>query len=45
MLTTDGVHGVLEREQLADLLGAADDPETIAESVDAAATGLSTPSE
>ena len=43
VLTTDGVHGVLESEQLADLVIAADDPERIATAVEEAVLAAGAP--
>lgn len=43
VLTTDGVHAVLEREQLADLLVAPGDPETIATTVEEAVLAAGAP--
>lgn len=43
VLTTDGVHGVLERQQLADLLVATGDPETIATAVEDAVLSAGAP--
>ncbi len=43
VLTTDGVHGVLEREQLADLLLATGDPESIARAVEKAVLAAGAP--
>ena len=43
VLTTDGVHGVLETQLLADLVVAADDPETIATAVEEAVLAAGAP--
>lgn len=43
VLTTDGVHGVLESAQLADLLVATGDPESIARVVEEAVLGAGAP--
>ena len=43
VLTTDGVHGVLETQQLADLVVAADDPETITTAVEEAVLAAGAP--
>ena len=43
VLTTDGVHGVLERAELADLAVATGDPETVASAVEAAVLAAGAP--
>jgi protein phosphatase len=43
VLTTDGVHGVLDLQQLAQLLLAADDPDAVAEAVEAAVLSAGAP--
>ena len=43
VLTTDGVHGVLELQQLAQLLLAADDPDAVAGAVEAAVLSAGAP--
>jgi protein phosphatase len=43
VLTTDGVHGVLERAELADLVVATGDPETVASAVEAAVLAAGAP--
>ena len=43
VLTTDGVHGVLEGQQFADLVVATGDPETVASAVEEAVLAAGAP--